>query len=117
MTAPALEVKGVSRSFGEAPFFHSIFTGLIVIGALVAMVPGLPIIDLILKVQVLNGLILPVILIAIIRLVNDRAIMGDHTNGPVYNVIAWATVVMVVVLSLAMIALSILQGIGVIGSS
>ncbi len=92
--------KGVSRSFREAPIFIGIFTFLVVVGALVAMVPGLPIIDALLNLQVVNGLLLPVLLIAILRLVNDEDLMGQRTNGPVYNVLAWLTAVLVSALSL-----------------
>ncbi len=106
--------RGVSRSFREAPVFHSIFSGLIAIGAAVAILPDLPIIDLLLQIQVINGLLLPVVLISILTLVNDRSIMGRYTNGPLYNVIAWGTVVLVVVLSAAMIGLTLLQRFGLV---
>jgi NRAMP (natural resistance-associated macrophage protein)-like metal ion transporter len=95
--------KGVSRSFREAPIFLGIFTSLVAVGALVAMLPGLPLIDALLNMQVINGLLLPVILIAILRLVNDREVMGEHTNGPLYNVAAWLTTVVVSALSLLFI--------------
>jgi NRAMP (natural resistance-associated macrophage protein)-like metal ion transporter len=92
--------KGVSRSFREAPIFIGIFTSLVVVGAVVAMMPGLPLIDALLNMQVINGLLLPVILIAILRLVNDKEVMGEHRNGPVYNVAAWLTAIFVSALSL-----------------
>jgi NRAMP (natural resistance-associated macrophage protein)-like metal ion transporter len=92
--------KGVSRSFREAPIFLGIFTFLIVTGALVAMTPGLPIIDALLNMQVINGLLLPVLLIAILLLVNDKELMGTRTNGPFYNVLAWLTALIVSALSL-----------------
>ena len=59
--------KGVSRSFREAPIFLGIFTFLVALGALVAMMPGLPLIRVLLVTQVINGLLLPVILFAILR--------------------------------------------------
>ncbi|HEY0379042.1 MAG TPA: Nramp family divalent metal transporter [Pyrinomonadaceae bacterium] len=99
--------KGVSRSFREAPIFLGIFTSLVAVGAIVAMLPGLPLIDALLNMQVINGLLLPVILIAILRLVNDREVMGDYTNGPIYNVAAWLTTVIVSALSLLFIATKI----------
>jgi NRAMP (natural resistance-associated macrophage protein)-like metal ion transporter len=95
--------KGVSRSFREAPIFLGIFTFLVVVGALVAMVPGLPLFRVLLVTQVINGLLLPVILIAVLRLVNNRELMGAHRNGPVYNVAAWLTTVIVSALSLLLI--------------
>ncbi len=95
--------KGVSRSFREAPIFIGIFTFLVATGALVAVLPGLPLIRVLLVTQVINGLLLPVILIAVLRLVNNREVMGAHTNGPAYNVAAWLTAIIVSALSLLLI--------------
>ncbi|HVF49204.1 MAG TPA: divalent metal cation transporter [Pyrinomonadaceae bacterium] len=96
--------KGVSRNFREAPIFLGIFTFLIAVGGLVAMLPGLPLFDVLLVTQVINGLLLPVLLVAILRLVNKEELMGVHRNGPVYNVAAWLTVLVVSALSLLFIA-------------
>lgn len=95
--------KGLSRSFREAPIFLGIFTFLIVFGSLIAMIPGLPLIRVLLVTQVINGLLLPVILIAILRLVNDPELMGDHVNGFIYNIVAWLTIIIVSALSVAYI--------------
>jgi len=92
--------KGVSSSFREAPIFLGIFTFLVALGALIAMMPGLPLIRVLLVTQVINGLLLPVVLIAILRLVNDRDLMGTHVNGRVYNLAAWVTTIVVSGLSL-----------------
>jgi Mn2+/Fe2+ NRAMP family transporter len=96
--------KGVSRGFREAPIFLGIFTFLIAVGGLVAMLPGLPLFDVLLVTQVINGLLLPVLLVAILRLVNKEELMGEHRNGPVYNVASWLTVLVVSALSLLFIA-------------
>ena len=103
--------KGVSRSFREAPIFLGIFTFLVAVGAIIAIIPSLPLIRVLLITQVINGLLLPVILIAILRLVNDRELMGAHVNGPAYNVIAWLTAVIISALSLLLIAATIFPGI------
>ena len=95
--------KGVSRSFREAPIFLGIFTFLVAVGALVAMIPGLPLIRVLLVTQVINGLLLPVILIAVLRLVNDRELMGEHRNGRILNIAAWLTTLVVSALSLLLI--------------
>jgi NRAMP (natural resistance-associated macrophage protein)-like metal ion transporter len=95
--------KGVSRSFREAPIFLGIFTCLIVFGALVAMIPGLPQIRLLLITQCINGLLLPVILVSVLRLVNNRELMGEYRNGRVYNAIAWTITIVVSALSLLLI--------------
>lgn len=96
--------KGVSRSFREAPIFLGIFTFLIVVGGLVAILPGLPLFRVLLVTQVINGLLLPVLLISILRLVNNRELMGAHTNGRVYNAASWLTAAVVSALSLLYIA-------------
>jgi NRAMP (natural resistance-associated macrophage protein)-like metal ion transporter len=95
--------KGVSRSFREAPIFLGIFTFLVAVGAAIAVIPGLPLIRVLLVTQVINGLLLPVILFAILKLVNDRELMGAHVNGLLYNSGAWLTAVFVTSLSLLLI--------------
>ena len=99
--------KGLSRSFREAPIFIGIFTGLILIGAIVALIPGIPQIRLLLFTQTVNGLLLPIILLAIVRLANNKEIMGSHTNGPVLNFFAWLVALTVSLLSLALIGKTI----------
>jgi Mn2+/Fe2+ NRAMP family transporter len=103
--------KGVSSSFREAPIFVGIFTFLVALGAVVAMMPGLPLIRVLLVTQVINGLLLPVILIAVLRLVNDRELMGKHVNGPIYNLAAWLTTIIVSALSLMLILTTIFPGV------
>ena len=99
--------KGVSRSFREAPIFIGIFTFLVAVGAAIAIVPNLPLFRVLLVTQVINGLLLPIILFAILRLVNDRELMGAHVNGPLYNVAAWLTAIVVTILSLLFILISL----------
>lgn len=99
--------KGVSRSFREAPIFIGIFTFLVAVGAAIAVLPDLPLIQVLLVTQVINGLLLPVILFAILRLVNDKEIMGAHVNGPLYNLAAWLTAIVVTALSLLLILVTI----------
>lgn len=103
--------KGVSRSFREAPIFLGIFSFLVVVSALVAVIPGLPLIRVLLITQVINGLLLPVILVAVIRLVNARDLMGSHVNGPFYNIAAWLTALIVSLLSMAFIVVTIFPNI------
>jgi Mn2+/Fe2+ NRAMP family transporter len=95
--------KGVSRSFREAPIFLGVFTFLVAVGAAIAVIPNLPLIRVLLVTQVINGLLLPIILFAILRLVNDRELMGTHVNGPLYNLGAWVTAIVVTLLSLLLI--------------
>jgi len=99
--------KGVSRSFREAPIFLGTFTFLVAVGAAIAIVPGLPLIRVLLVTQVINGLLLPIVLFAVLRLVNDREVMGTHVNGPIYNVLAWLTAIVVTILSLLYIVITL----------
>jgi len=102
--------KGVSSSFREAPIFLGIFTFLVALGALIAVMPGLPLIRVLIVTQVINGLLLPVVLIAILRLVNNRELMGAHVNGPVFNIAAWLTTVVVSALSFLLIVATVFPG-------
>lgn len=99
--------KGVSRSFREAPIFVGIFTTLLFVGAIVAMIPGIPQITLLLVTQCINGLLLPIILFTILKLVNDRSIMGDHRNGKVFNVAAFSVAIIISILSILLIGQTI----------
>lgn len=99
--------KGVSRRFSEAPVFLGIFTFLILLGAGVALIPGLPLIRVLLTTQFINGLLLPIILVAVIRLASNRELMGAYRNNPVYNLLAWLTTVIVSALSVLFIVASL----------
>src|SRR5213594_161271 len=103
--------KGVSSNFREAPIFLGIFTFLVALGALIAIIPGLPFIRVLLITQVINGLLLPVVLIAVLRLVNNRELMGGHVNRPLYNIGAWATTIIVSALSIMLIVATLFPGI------
>jgi Mn2+/Fe2+ NRAMP family transporter len=99
--------KGVSRSFREAPIFLGIFTFLIAVGALVAILPGLPLWRVLVATQFINGLLLPVILVAVLRLASNRDLMGARANSRVYNLVAWLTVFVVSALSLLLVGRTI----------
>jgi len=100
--------RGVSRTFQEAPFFMGIFTGLIVIGAGIILVPSIPLSPLLILAQVINGVLLPVVLISIVRLAGSRELMGAFANGRVYGALGWATVVVVSFLSILIVVNSVL---------
>ncbi len=99
--------SGIGKKFGEAPRFAAVYTLTLVIGALVVLVPKISLVSVMLLSQELNGILLPVILIYMLLIVNDHKIMGDRVNGPVFNVIAWATAIGVIFLTLAMIVTSL----------
>jgi Mn2+/Fe2+ NRAMP family transporter len=99
--------SGVNFRFGEAPIFYTLFTLLIIVGAGVVLLPGFPLITAILWSQVINGILLPVILVFMILLVNKTRLMKDWTNTPVYNAIAWAAVAIMAVLTIGLVLISI----------
>ena len=105
--------RGVSRSFREAPAFMGIFTGLIVLGVVITLIPGLPLIPLLILAQVIDGLLLPIILISIVRLACNRDIMGGYVNGPIYTGLGWITVLGVSTLSVVMVVTSVLGLFGI----
>jgi NRAMP (natural resistance-associated macrophage protein)-like metal ion transporter len=102
--------KGVSHSFREAPIFLGTFTFLVAVGAAIAVIPNLPLFRVLLVTQVINGLLLPFVLFAILKLVNNRELMGTQVNGPLYNVAAWLTAIVVTALSVLYILMTIFPG-------
>lgn len=107
--------NGVSRKLDEAPVFWGIFTGLIAIGAVVAIIPGIldNVVTILLITQIINGMILPFILFAILFLINNKELMGQYTNGRVYNIIAWVTAGFVSALSVVLLLITILGLFGI----
>jgi NRAMP (natural resistance-associated macrophage protein)-like metal ion transporter len=105
--------RGVGRTWHEAPFFWGLFTVLILIGVVVAMLPNLPVIQILLNLYLLNGLLLPIILFAILRLVNDKRLMGHYTNGLFYNVVSYALAVVVSGLALFYLVIQVLSFFGI----
>jgi Mn2+/Fe2+ NRAMP family transporter len=100
--------KGIGRRSAEAPVFMGLITGMIVVSTLVAMVPGVPVISLLVGVQVVNGLLLPINLFFVWRLARNEELMGEHRNrGPVDWVTA-ATVLLTSTLSLILVAVTVL---------
>lgn len=103
--------RGVSYSWGEAPIFNGLYTALILLGALFVLIPGLPLIQVIVATQTLNGLLLPVVLVFLVRLANDRDLLGAWTNGRIFNVLAYGTTAVLIVLTAALLISSAL-GVG-----
>ncbi|NLC58577.1 MAG: Nramp family divalent metal transporter [Armatimonadetes bacterium] len=105
--------RGVSRSFQEAPFFVGLFTFLIATGAAITLIPGINPVDLMIYSQVVQGILLPVILFFILRLVNDRDLMGPYVNSWRFNLAAWSTTLVVSLLSGLLLLVTLLQLFGV----
>lgn len=91
---------GINRKFREAPVFYWLYTGLVFLGAGVVLIPRIPLIRVILLSQVVNGFLLPVVLIFILRLSSRKDLMGKYRNHPALNVVAWMTVAVMIVLTL-----------------
>ena len=98
---------GLDRSWNEAPMFNSIYTFVIAFGALFIMLPRLDLIGIMVFSQAINGVLLPFLLIFMIRIVNDRRIMGRFVNGPVYNLLSWSTVTVVIGLTAALLLMTL----------
>jgi len=98
--------RSVSSRFREAPLFLGLFTGQVVIGALVALLPG-NLIDLLINTQIINGLIAPVFLTFILVLANRRSVLGDAVNRPWYRVLATVCVAAVGVLALVVVGITV----------
>ena len=92
--------RGVNKTFKEAPQFMGIYTFMIVTASLVILIPGAPLVFLMVLSSILNGLLLPFVLIYALSLVNNKKIMGDYVNPKFYNVISWGTVGAITVLAL-----------------
>lgn len=96
--------SGLDKKFSEAPVFYWLYTLLIAAGGGVILLPGIPLLKVSVLSQVLNGILLPFVLFFMLKLVNNREIMGHHTNSRLFNVIAWATAGIMIVLSGVLIA-------------
>jgi NRAMP (natural resistance-associated macrophage protein)-like metal ion transporter len=99
---------GIDRSFSEAPNFYLTYTLFIAGGALFVMIPKIPLITVMLISQTVNGVLLPVVLTCMLKIIRDRDIMGDHVNGDTYNTIAWIAVIVLYGLDLMLVMASVL---------
>ena len=95
--------SGVDKKFSQAPFFYWLYTLLIVAGAAVVLIPNFPLVTMTILSQVLNGVLLPFVLYFMLKLINNKSLMGKHTNTQWFNVVAWLTTVIVVGLTVVML--------------
>lgn len=105
--------KGVNLDFRRAPMFLGLFTALVAVGAIIALIPNVPVVQLLVGVQVLNGALLPIILLFILILAGDRRLMGRLGNGPVSQLLGWGTFVIVTSAVLVLLSTQVLGGFGV----
>ncbi|PIR17610.1 MAG: Mn transporter [Deltaproteobacteria bacterium CG11_big_fil_rev_8_21_14_0_20_49_13] len=95
--------NGVNKTFKEAPHFYRLYTAIIVISAAAVLYPNFPLLGTMIFSQVLNGILLPFILIFMLILINKKSLMGDFKNGPIFNTIAWATALLLIALTIALV--------------
>ena len=99
---------GVSKGFREAPVFHGLYLGLIILAVIIIMIPSVPLLTILYLSQVANGLLLPFVLILMLLIINDKRVMGEYVNSRLFNLIALATIVIVMGLSLGLVVTSLL---------
>jgi Mn2+/Fe2+ NRAMP family transporter len=95
--------SGVDKKFGEAPVFYWLYTILIVVGGGIILVPNIPLVKISIFSQVINGAVLPFVLIAMLVLINKHDLMGRHTNSRFFNWVAWTTTVIMIGLTVVLI--------------
>jgi Mn2+/Fe2+ NRAMP family transporter len=97
---------GIDKKWKEAPQFYWLFTFIIIIGAAIILIPNAPLILITLWSQIANGLLLPVVLVCMILLVNNKEVMGEYVNKPWQNIIGWGTIVILIGLSITLLVSS-----------
>ncbi|SHE82709.1 NRAMP (natural resistance-associated macrophage protein) metal ion transporters [Caldanaerobius fijiensis DSM 17918] len=97
---------GIDKKLEEAPQFYTLFTAIMIIAVAIILIPNAPLIAITIWTQVLNGILLPVVLISMMLLVNNKEIMGKYVNNPVKNVIGWGTTIILIVLTFVLLAVS-----------
>jgi len=90
---------GVSRKLREAPVFYGVYTFSILFGVVVVLMPSMHLVNTMINAQAVNGILLPVILIFMLKLVNRRDVMGSYTNSRVYNAAVWATAILLILMT------------------
>lgn len=99
--------SSLDKKFSEAPQFYGLYCFTIIFSGIVILLPNLPLISIMYFSQVINGIVLPVVLVFMLKLINDKGIMRKHTNGAVFNVLAWLSVLTLIVLSAVTIVLTL----------
>jgi len=104
--------RGLDHRPKEAPVFYGIYIGIIVLSVVTVLIPGIPLFPLMWLSQALNALLLPVLLVLVLKLVNDSRIMGHWTNGRLQNGLAWALTAFIAAIGALMLITSMLPGVG-----
>lgn len=99
---------GVSKGFKEAPVFHGLYLGLILLAVIIIMFPNVPLLSILYLSQVANGLLLPFVLILMLLIINDKHVMGEYVNSKLFNLISITTAVIVMGLSIGLVVTMLL---------
>jgi len=91
--------SGVNKRFSQAPTFYALYTGLILLGGAGALIPSVPLIQVMYWSQILNGILLPVVLFCMLSLINNKEVMGEYVNSGALNLISWITIISIVILT------------------
>ena len=98
--------NSLSRELKDAPIFFGIYAAMIILGAAIILLPVRSLIQAMLISQTFNGILLPVILITMLLLINDKRLMGKFTNGLIFNILAWVTAIVLIVLAVFLIVIT-----------
>jgi len=90
---------GINKTLKEAPEFFTLFTIIIIVGIAIILIPGAPLIQITLGSQVINGMLLPVVLICMMLIVNNKEIMGEYVNNNFKNAVGWVTIIVLIILT------------------
>ena len=101
---------GIDKKWDEAKEFYTLYTGILVLSALIILIPNAPLIKISIWSQVLNGILLPVVLVSMMLLINNKKIMGDYVNNLSQNIIGWSAVIVLVGLSLGLLIMPFFNG-------
>ena len=101
--------RGSDRSWKEAPVYRGLITAVIVISAGIVLIPNVDLFGIMMAAQIINGVLLPVLLVFMVGIASDRHVMGQHLNSRLWNALMWFTIVAVVILTIVMF---VLQAIG-----
>jgi Mn2+/Fe2+ NRAMP family transporter len=100
--------RGIDRTWAEAPAFKSLFTMLIIVACIVVLVPEINLIGVMLTAQFVNGILLPILLVFLVRIINNRRVMGEYRNGKLANTLSYLTIIVVFVLSVVLLVMQVL---------
>jgi len=104
--------SGLNKRFWDAPQFYLLYTLLIAIGAAIILVPDAPLLTIMVLSQVINGSLLPLVLVFMLLLINSKKLMGEYTNSKAFNAVAWATTIIMSILTLLLVATALVSGTG-----